>query len=691
MTVQTLQGELFDIADSFIKAGAESRNLMLDWFAMTVNLNHRRRAMRPDERYISSDGFMCNVTVILDRLCEPFMDAQFSKIGRIEAEYFRRSPRVDIKDETKINADQSTADAFYGQKAEGTSNFISEVFFLTMAAHHYGTEAAETKLSNMRKELKRLDAHIDRVELDRAQFANNPLALARYDAGVKRLKDEAEKGHCVLHAIEGILMDELLQSRSMSFMRYVIVWLVRMVTQRSFPAEKYDLPLPAEQPDVFKCLPEYFIEDVVDHFKFITSHMPHVVSGAQCDELVTLCITFMRSSDYIKNPGVKAGLVTILYYGVMPVPSKRDGLLGDVLNGLPFALKHLLHALMQAYIECESTGSHTQFYDKFNIRYEIFQVIKNIWKNDIYHDNLKKESQVNPEFFIQFVNMILNDTTFVLDESFTSFNKISSLTRELRPDGALDETQRKEKEEALEEAKGKAKSYMQLTTESIDTLILFTNVLAESFTAPEVVQRLADMLDYNLEALVGPKSSELKVENPEQYKFHPAQLLGELISVYLNLSSKRSFAVAVARDGRSYKHANFETAVLIQRKHNTAKPAADLDALLRFADVVQAQRNAEAAEEADLGDAPDEFLDPLLATIMEDPVILPVSRTVMDRSTIRQHLLSDPHDPFNRSPLKIEDVLPAPDVREQIQRWKREKLAARRAGDGGGGAMDTSA
>ena len=45
-------------------------------------------------------------------------------------------------------------------------------------------------------------------------------------------------------------------------------------------------------------------------------------------------------------------------------------------------------------------------------------------------------------------------------------------------------------------------------------------------------------------------------------------------------------------------------------------------------------------------------------TLMEDPVILPVSRTSIDRSTIRSHLLSDPNDPFNRAPLKIEDVIP---------------------------------
>lgn len=62
--------------------------------------------------------------------------------------------------------------------------------------------------------------------------------------------------------------------------------------------------------------------------------------------------------------------------------------------------------------------------------------------------------------------------------------------------------------------------------------------------------------------------------------------------------------------------------------------------------------------EEDLGEIPDEFLDPLMYSLMIDPVILPTSKTTIDRATIRSHLLSDPNDPFNRAPLKIEDVIP---------------------------------
>ena len=179
MTLRNHQTELFEIVNSIVRhrypgkpAGSWPKDKMLDWFAICVNKNHKKRAMRPDYRIISSDGFMLNVTTILDQLCEPFLDATFSKIDKIDPDYLRRNPRVDISDETKINADQKTADEFYGRPAEGTNGFVSECFFLTVAAHHYGTEAAQERMSTMRKSVKRYEQELTAFEADRHKYVN---------------------------------------------------------------------------------------------------------------------------------------------------------------------------------------------------------------------------------------------------------------------------------------------------------------------------------------------------------------------------------------------------------------------------------------------------------------------------------------------------------------------------------------
>lgn len=59
----------------------------------------------------------------------------------------------------------------------------------------------------------------------------------------------------------------------------------------------------------------------------------------------------------------------------------------------------------------------------------------------------------------------------------------------------------------------------------------------------------------------------------------------------------------------------------------------------------------------DFADAPDEFKDPLMDTLMVDPVMLP-SGVVMDRAIITRHLLNSQTDPFNRQPLTEDELKP---------------------------------
>jgi ubiquitin conjugation factor E4 B len=47
---------------------------------------------------------MINLQAVLLRLAEPFMDAQFTKLDRIDGDFLGRSQRMDLSDETRVNA-----------------------------------------------------------------------------------------------------------------------------------------------------------------------------------------------------------------------------------------------------------------------------------------------------------------------------------------------------------------------------------------------------------------------------------------------------------------------------------------------------------------------------------------------------------------------------------------------------------
>jgi ubiquitin conjugation factor E4 B len=274
---------------------------------------------------------------------------------------------------------------------------------------------------------------------------------------------------------------------------------------------------------------------------------------------------------------------------------------------------------------------------------------------------------------------MINDVTYLMDESLSELTQIHNIQVEMEDTAAWEAKSaeyRREREGTLRSLERHASSYTTLGRSTVELLKVFTAETKAPFMMPEIVDRLAAMLDYNLQALVGPKCQELKVRNPEKYKFKPRELLGDIVQVFMNLSDEPVFVGAVAGDGRSYSKELFKRAEEIV-VNKSIKAASDIVKLRKFVErVEEAKKSLE--EEDDLGEVPEEFLgnlflllcwlalfritsahlDPLMCTVMKDPVYLPSSRAIVDLATIKSHLLSDSKDPFNRVPLTIDDVIP---------------------------------
>ncbi|KAJ8974712.1 hypothetical protein NQ317_000378, partial [Molorchus minor] len=66
--------------------------------------------------------------------------------------------------------------------------------------------------------------------------------------------------------------------------------------------------------------------------------------------------------------------------------------------------------------------------------------------------------------------------------------------------------------------------------------------IKEPFLRPELVDRLASMLNFNLQQLCGRN-----VRNPDKYGWEPRRLLSQLVDIYLHLDCDK-FAEALAGD-----------------------------------------------------------------------------------------------------------------------------------------------
>lgn len=66
------------------------------------------------------------------------------------------------------------------------------------------------------------------------------------------------------------------------------------------------------------------------------------------------------------------------------------------------------------------------------------------------------------------------------------------------------------------------------------------------------------------------------------------------------------------------------------------------------------------------------LIDPLMDTLMSDPVQLP-SGVIIDRPVIVRHLLNTSQDPFNRQNLTVDMLVPATELKHRIEAWKIER------------------
>ncbi|KAL8293009.1 hypothetical protein RQP46_000703 [Phenoliferia psychrophenolica] len=686
-TLANVQTSLFRIMDNIVRAGPKPREAVLSLIGHVALANVKRAAMRVDPRTVSTHGFVINLHNILLSFAAPFMDSTFSKIDKIDPLYYKYSNRIDIKEITKMQATQLESDEYYANAAGETlptPNFISEIFFLSTAFFHIGPMSAIKEHKGLGQQLNQMKRQIEEIEAD-TTWRGTP-GEAQTQSEIDRAKKRRERFNSELHAYEVQLLDSEYVTRCLGFGNLVMAWLVRMVDpKKAHPQVAITLPLPEETPLAFRMLPEYLIEDITEFLSFASRYTPHVLADSSQDELVTFMLVFL-STPYVKNPYLKGQFVEIMYFLTRPTQRNQRGSLGDVLNFHPLALKNLMPCLLTAYVQIEITGSHTQFYDKFNTRYYITQIFKLVWSNPTHRESLKIES-THLDRYVRFANLLMNDTTFLLDEGIGLLAKILEIQK-LMDDteawAARPVAERQEQEKLLRQHEGAAKTDLDLGHESLRLLKLFTLETKEPFLTPEIVDRLAAMLDMNLNMLAGPRCQDLKVREPEKYKFRPKELLADVLQIFLQLGPHLEFQEAVAKDGRSYSRDLFERADRFARK--TAIKTDDELAILKA--VVERVEELKAAEEEDdaMGEVPDDFLDPLTYDIMRDPVILPSSKTIVDRSTIKQHYLSDATDPFNRVPLKWEDIHEATELKEQITAFLAQRKLNRKSAQADAGA-----
>ncbi|KAK1648488.1 hypothetical protein QYE76_066293 [Lolium multiflorum] len=710
--MNNLQDGLRDILLVLLK-NLDTRDKVLEYLAEVINKNVGRSRMQVDPLKCASSGMFVNLSAVMLRLCEPFLDQMESKKDKIDVKYLFCNDRINFKDLTAINASSEEVSSWIeswshahaqndssgmarslesqestssgksssvslpskgGPPARGSKkenfSFICECFFMTARVLNMGLMKAVADFKHLSQDLARYEDDLESNKVLREQSDSSP----QLEQDIKRLEKIVAVLSQEKYCYEAqIIRDGAFLQRALSFYRLMVLWSVDLVGG-------FKMPLPSQCPKEFSCIPEHFLDDAMDLLA-LTSRVPKALEGFPLDDFLNFNIMFMSSSSYIKNPYLKAKMVEVLNCW-MP---QRSGLksTASLFEGHQLCLDYLVKNLLKLYVDIEFTGSHTQFFDKFNIRHNIAELLEYLWDVPSHRNawrQIAKEEEKG--VYLNFLNFLINDSIYLLDESLNKILELKEIEAEMANTVAWNSRPAQEREERLRvfhQSENIVRFDMKLANEDVGMLAFTSEQIPAPLLLPEMVERVASMLNYFLLQLAGPQRKSLTVKDPEKYEFKPKQLLKQIVTIYVHIArgdKEAIFPAAISKDGRSYNEQLFASAGNILWKIGVDPQI--IQEFTQLAGKAKAAASEALDAEAILGDIPDEFLDPIQYTLMEDPVILPSSRVTIDRPVIVRHLLSDSTDPFNRSHLTQDMLLPDTDLKLRIQEFVRSQQSRKR-------------
>ena len=447
-------------------------------------------------------------------------------------------------------------------------------------------------------------------------------------------------------------------------------------------------------------LPTPIIEEIVQYVNcyqrsILSSEGSMVVRFPQCfsppsrsiSNIVSLWLEIIGHRHLCANPHIRMEILDFIEFLVInPSPRSREEPQSIHIRHLRREERLIPH-LIQFGVGIEETGDHNQFYQKFHPRYQICGIILYLWLHPdfslYYGEEILRVSQRDFKLWERFVFLLLNDYNYVLDEALTSLNKIHE--RDKSPHRAADHPEEAEQERGNEKV---IRSYLIYARE----YLLFLNQLAhanpEVFTKPEVMGKWVQIFLFYFQKLTGSGSRKYKVKDMDKYQFEPLLLVQNMADVFTifqdwGAAGQQMDALipTMIADGRfSISVFDSVTSLLRHKKCFGNKLWSKLSKLEQIRKRLQVYKSQHV--DYDEYSPPEELCDPILNTLIREPVLLPTSKMMVDKSMIQKHLMSDRHDPFNRDILTLEGIethnsLPEIKVQveeftQKIERWKQD-------------------
>jgi len=355
-----------------------------------------------------------------------------------------------------------------------------------------------------------------------------------------------------------------------------------------------------------------------------------------------LVLIVLDENNITNNPNVKMIFLKLLIESIQ----KRSELSMIFISN---NTSNLINVLIKFYVYLEDAFSDNVF-EKITAQLYICEIFNNLESNqNIYYDF----KYINDtKMFKRFINIFIGNLSNMGEEIFKALRELSKKQTENILETELDNIYG-----------NKVRHYNYQLLNYLNVFKILTKTNTNYFVETGIRDKCAFIINFLLYELVGSKKNELVIKDKDKYSFKPILFLESLYKSILNLSELLEFKKAIASEARYYSYLHIKKLISILEKYDKIT-SFDIN-LLQLLDYEIIKLNQVYLEEEEI-EIPDEFCDPIMQTMIEVPVYLPNTDTIMDKEIITRHLLTDEHNPFNREKLTL-DMLEEYNMRTEIK------------------------
>lgn len=371
----------------------------------------------------------------------------------------------------------------------------------------------------------------------------------------------------------------------------------------------------------------------------------------------TILICELFSSNTIsKNPNIKLDFIYIVYNYLCDLIEKTSKSLA-ISNYIEYNenIEKIIHTLLPLF----NSIKNKEIYNISDASIFSAIFINTIFINDEYKYTFDKN--MNKDFFKEFIYNILNNYQTTLDEILTQLSMINN--EESESDMVNSRT--------INKCKKKINSYNKLL---IIFSLFFKNITkhySNIILDNELKQCFMNILVMFINKMT-IEQSRYKIKDKSNITFKPLDTISLLKDIILNITYNKhneTKFIELISEHELYKETGIIRLLSILNKKDIIKTL-EYDRLnllnMKITDYSEQHKKKEDIE------IPDELCDPIMSTLIKNPIMLP-NDIVMDYEVISRHLLTSKTNPFNREELTIEildDYNKKKDVIEKLNKFK---------------------